>query len=252
MRLLILLAVVLAGCVDARSTSDVSSGREVIEAMKLRYHGKWYKTLTFVQETVQYRGAETDSAIWYEALELPGKLRIDIAPIDSGNGLLFVNDHRYVFERGSLVFDREEVHTLLLLGFDVYALPAEQTIATLDTLGFDLDLLHESTWNDREVYVVGAPAGDSTGHQFWVDKEHLYFVRLVQPGGPGGLNTIDVRFDDYETAGGGWVAPTVEFYVDGNLVLLERYKEIQIDREIHPDVFNPDEWSTENHWATRP
>ncbi len=57
-------------------------GVELIGQMRERYLGKWYRTLTFVQKTTLPDGkVET----WYEAAELPGKLRIDIAPLEGKN-----------------------------------------------------------------------------------------------------------------------------------------------------------------------
>ncbi|MFL5473613.1 MAG: hypothetical protein ACJ8AM_14765, partial [Gemmatimonadales bacterium] len=58
------------------------SGEELVRQMHDRYAGKWYHNLTFTQTTsFPDRPAET----WYEAGEIPGKLRIDIAPLDSMN-----------------------------------------------------------------------------------------------------------------------------------------------------------------------
>ncbi len=72
------------------------NGEELLSLMRDRYAGKWYRTLTFTQKTTLPDGKiET----WYEALELPGKLRIDIAPLDSGKTLLFRNDSLYVFDQ---------------------------------------------------------------------------------------------------------------------------------------------------------
>ncbi len=73
-------------------------GVELIGQMRERYLGKWYRTLTFVQKTTLPDGkVET----WYEAAELPGKLRIDIAPLEGKNTLLFRNDSIYEFKAGS-------------------------------------------------------------------------------------------------------------------------------------------------------
>jgi hypothetical protein len=119
---------------------------------------------------------------WYEAAELPGKLRIDIAPLEGKNTLLFRNDSLYEFKGGKLAESRPMVHPLMVLGFDVYAQPVDVTVRQLRSLGFDLGKLHESTWQGRPAYVVGAAAGDTVTRQFWIDKERLYFVRMVEPG----------------------------------------------------------------------
>ena len=124
--------------------------------MRDRYAGKWYRTLTFTQKTTLPDGkVET----WYEALELPGKLRIDIAPLDSGKTLLFRNDSLYVFEQKKLKGSQPLVHPLMVLGFDVYQAPVKETVRKLRGLKFDLTKLHQTTWQGRPTYVVGAEAG---------------------------------------------------------------------------------------------
>jgi hypothetical protein len=75
--------------------SGYMSPRELVEAVRARYDDDWHESLTFVQQTVFHRpNGSVDSATWYEAL-MPGMLRIDVAPIDSGNGVLFRDGMRY-------------------------------------------------------------------------------------------------------------------------------------------------------------
>ncbi len=244
---MIVLAVVFAPACVRRHSPPIDSTRDLIRAMHDAYDGRWYKTLTFTQQTIQYRGAGADTTIWYEALKLPGRLRIDIAPVDSGNGLLFTGDHRYVYRAGQLVFDRPEIHPLLVLGFDVYIRPVDSTIARLDSLGFDMSVITEDVWDGREAYVVGDTSAGATSGRFWIDSERLLFLRLVQPTGPDGA-LRDIRFRDYRPAGGGWVAPTVEFYRDTSLVLLEKYTDINTDRVLRDELFDPTGWGSVPHW----
>ena len=95
--------------------------------MQKKYDGKWYRTITFVQKTTEYRPDGTSHAsIWYEALAMPGKLRIDFDPIKDGNVILFTNDTVYDIKGGKVNGSRALVHPLLVLGFDVYFQPVEQ------------------------------------------------------------------------------------------------------------------------------
>src|SRR5688572_24064899 len=166
--------------------------------MRERYQGRWYETLTFVQKTTLPNGkVET----WYEALSAPGKLRIDIAPLDSQRTLLFRNDSLYEFRGGQRVAARELVHPLMVLGFDVYLQPDSVTIAKLRGLGYDLSRLHETTWRGRPTYVVGAAAGDTTSRQFWIDKERLYFVRSLEPAPGDATKLAETRFEKYRAMG---------------------------------------------------
>lgn len=231
------------------SQPKIESATDLIAAMKSTYEGKWYETLTFKQETVRFVADVPDTSVWYEVLSIPGRLRIDIAPVDSGNGLLFVDDHRYVFQRGQLVFERPEIHPLLVLGFDVYHAPVEETLAKIDSLGINTNAMHESEWNGRPAYVVGALEGDQDSAQFWVDKERLVFVRLVQPEQAGG-GVVEIRFDDYEQVGEAWLAPKVEFFLDGNLMLREVYHDVVVGEPVSDSLFNPIMWQDFTAWAS--
>jgi hypothetical protein len=214
-------------------------GVELIGRMRERYLGKWYRTLTFVQKTTLADGkVET----WYEAAELPGRLRIDIAPLDGKNTLLFRNDSLYEFKGGKLAESRPMVHPLMVLGFDVYAQPVEVTVRQLQALGFDLGKLHESTWQGRPAYVVGAAAGDSVARQFWIDKERLYFVRMVEPGKQDPSARVETRFNKYIPMGQGWLETEVRFMVNGETKILEEYSQPKAGAELNPAIFEPGGW----------
>jgi hypothetical protein len=138
---------------------------------------------------------------------------------------------------------------LLLLGFDVYFLPVAETVAKLRELKFDMAELREDMWQGRPVYVVGAKAGDLHSRQFWIDKENLYFVRLLEPGGKDGSRTQETQFNKYERVkGGGWVAPEVIFMVDGKTVVTEEYSEIRGGVKLEDKFFDPQHWQDAEHW----
>ena len=139
---------------------------------------------------------------------------------------------------------RSFVHPLLVLGFDIYMQPVERTIAAL-TRGprpFDLSILSEATWQGRPVYVVGARAGDLHSRQFWVDKERLLFVRMLNPAPQDTAKTSEIRFNKYEPLAGGWIAPEVEFLMDGDRQFLEEYKQIQVNVAIPDAMWDPRQW----------
>src|SRR5882724_1297118 len=120
---------------------DIKSGDELIAAMNKRYEGKWYKTLTFKQITTIYKPDGTsDAATWYEALNAPGKLRIDFDPVEKGNGILFADGTLYSFRDGKLAGKRPFVHPLLVLGFDVYMQPIETTLSQLKGMNIDMSI----------------------------------------------------------------------------------------------------------------
>ena len=224
---------------NAAPIDPPKDGLELIQLMRERYLGKWYRTLTFVQKTTLADGrVET----WYEAAELPGKLRIDIAPLKGKNTLLFRNDSIYEFKGGKLAESHPMVHPLMVLGFDVYAQPAGVTVRQLQSLGFDLGKLYESTWEGRPAYVVGAAAGDSITRQFWIDQERLYFVRMVEPGKQDPSARIETRFNKYIPMGEGWLETEVRFLVNGETKMLEEYTEPKAGVELSPAIFEPSRW----------
>jgi hypothetical protein len=220
-------------------------GAEVIQRMHARHAGTWYRTVTFVQKT-SYPDGRTET--WYEAASLPGRLRIDVAPVDSMNTILFREDSVYQYRRGAIAVREAMVHPLLVLGFDVYAQPPERTVAKLRTLGFDLSPVREESWQGRRHWVVGSVGADSLAREFWVDQERLVFTRLVQvaprgPQAPGRRTVAEIHFNRYQPLGGGWIAAEVVFLNNGEKVQMEEYTEIVADPVLPAALFEPAAWT---------
>jgi outer membrane lipoprotein-sorting protein len=229
----------------AAGKDSIKTSEELIQAMRDRYAKTWYKTATFVQKTTDYTPeGESKASIWYEAMSLPGSLRIDFDPINDGNGLLFVNDSLHRFQKGELKQSQPLIHPLMVLGFDVYGLPVSDTIAKLKKIGFDLSILREDNWQGRPAYVVGAKAGELRSPQFWIDKERLYFVRMIQPAGPDKSKIQETQFNKYQKLKGGWISPEVIFMLDGKIRTTEEYSDIRGDVELDPKLFDPANWRT--------
>jgi hypothetical protein len=227
------------------SVVQITTARELLTAMRARYDGTWYRTLTFLQHNTEHHPDGTvGHSTWREWLQAPGKLRIEFQPADSGNGVLFANDSVFSFQSDSLRGSRPFVHPLLVLGFDVYTQPVERTVAQLQQppRTFDLSVLSEGTWDGRPVWIVGAKAGDLHTRQFWVDKERLVFVRLLEPAPRDTAKTADTRFNKYAPKSGGWVSAEVEFLVDGQQQFLEQYDEIQTNVTLPAALWDARQW----------
>lgn len=224
----------------------VTSGPELIRAMHDRYSNKWYRTITFTQKTtVALPSGGQIVQTWYEAAALPGALRID-TDLPSKGGVLYARDSSYTFSAGKLVAAAARMNDLLVLGFDVYTQPAARTEYVLEKEGFDLNKMHQSEWQGRPVYVVGALRGDTSSKQFWVDRERLLFVRMLENGRQG---HADTRFEYYAQYGGGWVATEVVQLVNGKRRLTEQYSAVKTDVPLSPELFDPAKWATAPHWA---
>jgi outer membrane lipoprotein-sorting protein len=227
---------------------DVRSGADVLRAMHDRYAKSWYKTLTFTQKSTTYNpDGTTKVETWYEALAVPGKLRIDIGSPSNEDGYLFVDGKLTIVKRGNESGVHPQVNMLLVLGFDVYGQPPETTTSVVTAEGYDLKKVHEERWEGQPVYVVGAEKGDLNSKQFWVEKKRLLFVRLLEPTRADPKKFQDIRFEDYRELPGGWVAARVEVYADDKKVFSEEYSDIRSNAKLDPGTFDPKKFNT-THW----
>jgi hypothetical protein len=225
----------------AASTAQTpADGAEVVRLMHDRYVGKWYSTLTFTQATQRRTAADTMvSETWYESMKLPGRLRIDVGAPNGDPVILYARDSIYVRRGERTMPPRAGRNPLLLLGFDVYGQPTARTVGALREEGFDLNKMHEATWQGRRVFVIGAASGDTTSKQFWIDAERLLFVRMVGPAAPGRPGLEDVRFDKYQPAGGGWLSTLVTDTRGGKLVQREEYSDIRVNTPVPDSRLDP-------------
>src|SRR5882762_1421261 len=142
--------------------AKIKTTEDLVQAMQKKYGKSWYKTATFVQKTTNYEKDGTKKIeTWYEALSVPGSLRIDFTPVKDGNGILFTDNKIYILTRAD-------------------------ALEKLKGLKFDLSILREDIWQGRSAYVVGARQGDLHSPQFWIEKKNLYFLRMIRPAGKDG------------------------------------------------------------------
>lgn len=226
---------------------SVRDGGDLLRAMHDRYPS-WYQTVTFTQKSTTYKPDGTSSAeTWYEAASLPGKLRIDIGPAANGNGYVLVDGEVTIIKDNKAVATRHSVNMLLVLGFDVYRQAPETTINIVKGEGYDLSKLREDTWEGKPVWVIGAGKDDLKSKQFWVEKDSLLFVRVIEPSRPDPAKLDDIRFIRYQPLAGGWIATGVEVYSEGRKVFSEDYSDIQANVKLNPQTFDPTQFAS-MHW----
>ena len=252
---------ILTACATVWVASQVSaqgamptSGRDVLARMRSTYAGGWFKTLFFRQTTTIRRADGRDTVqTWYETLrhtpEHGTQLRIDVAPLESGNASISTWDSTWVVRADTLAATRPSGNPFLALIEGVYVQSVEQTIPQLAPLGIDLNKLRTADWQGQPVWVVGAtdPA-DTTSAQFWVEDKHLMVVRIVLATGAG-RPPLDIRLGGLEKCGKGWLATKVEMYVAGARRQLEEYHEWKCDQPIDPLLFDPWAGKKAKHWA---
>jgi len=244
-RLILILVLLTSNVVQAQT---IRNGEDLLRAMHERYKDSWYQTVTFTQKSTTYKPDGTSSAeTWYEAVSLPGRLRIDIGPATDGRGYIFSNGTVSVIKENKLVETHKSINMLLVLGFDVYRQDPEATIKVVKGEGYDLSKLREDLWGGKPAYVFGAEKGDLKSKQFWVAKDTLLFLREIEPAHDDASKVDDIRFIRYQPLAGAWIAAGVEVYSEGKKVFSEDYSDIQANVKLDPAVFDPEKFGT-THW----
>src|SRR5438045_8660071 len=100
---------------------------------------------------------------------LPGKLRVAILPPASRSGTVRNRQRLVVFDRGRRIASSSRVDLAMLLAYDVFAQSVDTTIMWLDSARVRFGLARRDALDGRDVWVVGAPLGDSTSAQFCVE-----------------------------------------------------------------------------------
>ena len=240
MRRLTLCLALLAGCAPPLPDAPpIADGFALVRAMHDRYEGRWYRSLTFTQDTYWATDSETPrTEVWREWMALPGRLRIEMGDPLSGIDAIYARDSTFILQEGELADAQPQRNRLLILGFDVYAQAPSETIRQLRAEGIDLGAFRTDVWQRRPVYVVGTPDRG----EVWIDAERLLFVRLVEPATIGDA-VRDVRFEGYVPLGEAWIAPRVEVWSGDELVFWEVYRDIEADAPLDPVLFNPRRWA---------
>ncbi|MGB6596472.1 MAG: hypothetical protein WA621_09660 [Candidatus Acidiferrum sp.] len=233
------LAVCLSSAAPANS-QEIRDGQALLTAMHDRYRDSWYESVVFKENAITLNpDGTTKTEVWDEALELPGKLRINRGASSDGNGFVFVDGTLTTFQHGKPTGPRPYVHMLLVLGFDVYRQDPQTTIDQAKGQGIDLTQIHEEKWDGQDVYVVGAAKGDLQSKQFWIEKKRLLFVRLIAPDEHDTTKIHDTRFRDYRKLSEGWISARVEFYINGKNTFNEDYFAIKANPKFDPALFDP-------------
>jgi hypothetical protein len=245
-------AVVAALCFGCKGTPppalpyDFSSGEGVVRAMHDRYYNRWYETLTYVQNNLPDAPSDTVAAVWLTAISPPRRMRIDFEPRQAANGLLSIRDTQYVVVGGRPREVIRRVQPLLVLQHDIYFVTPTETIGRLRELGFDLSRAREETWDGRAVYVVGA--NDPRARQFWVDRDLMLLVRLLEPAERDPSLMLETRLLQYDKVGAAWVPRRIESYVGGQRVYTHQLTQIRADVALDSLLFSPDDWTRGRHW----
>lgn len=228
------------------ATPAAPDGRTVLKAMNDRYIGKWYMTLTYKQNVsiIGQNGRETRQ-VWNQYVTLPGRQRIDYVPLASKSGVLYADGNLYSFTNGKPANTQRGWHPLLVLTGDAYTQMVDTTAMQLDSLGFDLSIARKDRWDGREMWVVGAAAGDSTRSQFWVDTDSLLVRRILVRETRAGRTTMnETRYLNYKAVAGYPVAFSMRAYRDGRLYFRGESVGVKEGERLPVELFEPQSWAT--------
>jgi hypothetical protein len=229
-------------------------GVALLKRMHDAYRGKWFKTVTFVQQTIRKNPQTnaTDTTTWYEALKSPDRLRIDFGDPKNGNGALYTADSLYVVRGGKVTRTVGSGNPFLPFVAGVYAQPLDTTLRQIKPYNFDLSKLYATTWEGRSTYVVGSQsASDTAAPQFWIDQQRLIIVRMLVPLNPAApADLADIRLEDYAQVAGGWLALRVEIMHNGQMLQKEQYSDWRGNVKLSDDFFVAEKWSDVQHWFT--
>jgi len=229
-------------------TTEITSTETLLKEMHNRYHGKFYKHITFVQlNKVFTNDTLSNTTVWYEAFEYPRKLRVDFGPTVGQDGYIYVNDSVFYFKNGVLERKESKINESMLLSGDIYCIPIPEVLTKLKQLGYDISKFREDKWKGKPVYVIGANAGDETSRQFWIDKQFLYVVRHIMNEN-GAVQ--EVHFSEHQAKGKFYIEDEVKIFENGKVVKTERYAEVNPDITLHESIFDPKMW-TKVHWKSK-
>jgi hypothetical protein len=215
-----------------------SQGGKIIERMYEQWHNKWPKTMAFEQNVIIYNDDETieKKEVWQEILHSPSNLHIRFNGFESGNGMIFSRDSVFYFEKGKLTNSHPIVHYLLLMAFDVYFLPIEETIEKLTILEFDLYKTSHRLVDGKKHYVIGTdnPHDEKSNH-FVVDAENLWLTEMTIIRA-GIIRKISLK--SYQLLQNYPVATEIFFYTDGRISMYEHYFNITFPQSVNMDIFD--------------
>ena len=238
-----------AAAPPATPSISVTDGESLIRAMHAKYATRWPRTITFTQTTslVGQTGANSDQAL-YQALSLPGRLRIDYGNPDLGNGLLYRSDSSYQFANGRLLRSGSGFNELLLLTQDVYHQSPEVTVSVLRSLGFQMSRLRTSSFDGRTAFVIGSNSvTDSASKQFWVERDRMVLVRIREKRGENLFS--DIRLGDFIPAGNGLIAKQIYQLQNGVPRVHQQIAGVRADMALDPALFDPKAWGSVKHWS---
>jgi len=211
--------------------------------MRYAHSSRALRTLAFTLTTREQHagGPRTARARAYAAL--PGKFRITSLPTSSHTGIVRNRHQLSVFERGRRVGTATRVDLAILLAYDVFAQSIDTTIMWLDSARVRFGLARRDELDGRRVWVVGAPQGDTTSEQFWVDADRWHVLRVIQRDPRSPRDLIDIRFTEFVELLGVPVPMRSVIYRHGRLEMSQEVSQVTVNRRVPASAFDLSRWT---------
>jgi hypothetical protein len=207
--------------------NKINSTEALMKEISSRYYGKWFTQIKFSQ-TADYYENDTlvKSEINDEEYRYPSNLLIYLTPGDTTNRYICRNDSVLIYENNELISAKHITHDAVILGMDIFNMTYEDIMKRWGDLPYDIDKFHESVYNGRKIYVIGAVKGDTLSNQVWFDAEHLYLVKMIKNRENGLQEVTLLNYIQLENKG--WIEQEMEFKRNGKIYMKEKYFNITV------------------------
>jgi hypothetical protein len=214
--------------------------------MHLKNAGRWYHNMTFVQTTEVYRNDSLiRKATWYETLNLPYDLRIDLDDPAKGNFVLYKKDSVYRFKNSSLQNVSADTNPFIFFIGGMYYQPFDSVLQYLSAKGYDVKKGYRTTWEGNPAWVVGRNNEADSSNAIFIDLKNFWFLRIIEKDKG---RTLDAHMNDHKRLAKGSTETRVDIYVNGKLAQVEKYDQISVDVSLDDNLFDPLKASTAKHW----
>lgn len=215
---------ILALTISSLANFSQSTGETFLKEIHQRFFRGPCPCYTFSQKNTHYRNDSIiGNSVWHEAVQFPDKFRINFGGKTDSNFVVFKNDSVFRYRKGRFVKSRRDSNTLLLLLGGMFYREWNDVKKRVNDAGYNLSVSSEQTWQGKEVFVIGAKAGDETSNQFWIDKKTGRGLRIIEKNGP---DIMDMRFEEHRDWCKGYVETRVSFRRNGKLEQVEQYYDI--------------------------
>jgi len=217
------------------------NGLEVVGWIRRTHPGRELRALRYTV-TTEYVSSPPRATQAVAYASLPGKLRLEQMPTTSRTGDIRDRQRLAVFRAGRRISTARRVDLRTLLIFDLFAQNADTTIMWLDSAKVRFGIARAGELAGRDMWVVGATAGDDASTQFWVDAEHWRVARIIQrdPRDPDAV--IDVRYTDYTELLDVPVPTRIEVWRDGRLSEVQTFSDFTVNPTLPPRAFDLSRW----------